>query len=419
MATTHPARPDHPPTPTAGRVRPPLGRRLRVNRSSAELVEDAIRAGEGLIAAEGPLVVRTGKHTGRSPQDKFIVDEPTTRDKIWWGEVNRPITEANYDRLRARLVAYCAEKDLYAQDLHIGADPDSPAPAARLHRDRVGQPVRSQPLPPPGRRGPRRFRAELHDHLRPVVQGRSRHRGDPHRDRDPGPPRADGDPDRRHRVRGRDQEVGVHRHEPPHARRGRPADALLGQRRQGRRLGRLLRTQRNRQDHAVRGPRAQPHRRRRARLGPGRPVQLRGRLLREDDPALADVRARHLPDDPALRDRARERRPGPRHARAGSRLGAVHREHPGRLPAALHRQRRPDRDDRPAADRRAADGRRLRRAAADLAPDPRPGCLPLHQRATRPSWPAPRWGSRSPRPRSAPVSGPRSCRVTRVSTPGC
>src|SRR5687768_7179564 len=123
MATPHPARPDHPPTPSAGRVRPPLGRRLRVNRSSAELVEDAIRAGEGLIAAEGPLVVRTGKHTGRSPQDKFIVDEPTTREKIWWGEVNRPISEAHYDRLRVRLVAYCAEKDLYAQDLHIGADP--------------------------------------------------------------------------------------------------------------------------------------------------------------------------------------------------------------------------------------------------------------------------------------------------------
>src|SRR5688572_24213403 len=123
MATTHPARPDHPPTPVAGRVRPPLGRRLRVNRSSAELVEDAIRAGEGHIAAEGPLVVRTGKHTGRSPQDKFIIDEPSSRDRIWWGAVNRPISEAHYDRLRSRLVAYCAEKDLYAQDLLIGADP--------------------------------------------------------------------------------------------------------------------------------------------------------------------------------------------------------------------------------------------------------------------------------------------------------
>jgi phosphoenolpyruvate carboxykinase (ATP) len=123
MATTHPARPDQPPTADPGRTRPPLGRHLRANRSSAELVEDAIRAGEGVLAAEGPIVVRTGKHTGRSPQDKFIVDEPSSRGKIWWGEVNRPISEEHYDRLRARLVAYCAEADLYGQDLLIGADP--------------------------------------------------------------------------------------------------------------------------------------------------------------------------------------------------------------------------------------------------------------------------------------------------------
>jgi phosphoenolpyruvate carboxykinase (ATP) len=123
MAATRPTRSDHPPTPSAGRTRPELGRRVRSNLPTAELVEDAIRAGEGLIAAEGPLVVRTGKHTGRSPQDKFIVDEPSSTAKIWWGAVNRPISEANYDRLRARLVAYCAEKDLYSQDLQIGADP--------------------------------------------------------------------------------------------------------------------------------------------------------------------------------------------------------------------------------------------------------------------------------------------------------
>ena len=123
MAATRPTRPDHPPTPGAGRTRPELGRRVRSNLPTAELVEDAIRAGEGLIGAEGPLVVRTGKHTGRSPQDKFIVDEPSSTANIWWGAVNRPISEANYDRLRARLVAYCAEKDLYSQDLQIGADP--------------------------------------------------------------------------------------------------------------------------------------------------------------------------------------------------------------------------------------------------------------------------------------------------------
>jgi phosphoenolpyruvate carboxykinase (ATP) len=98
-----------------------FGRHVRANLSTAELYEDAIRAGEGMVAAEGPLVVRTGKHTGRSPQDKFIVREPSSDSKIWWGEVNRPISEEHYDRLRARLLDYVAHRDLYAQDCFIGA----------------------------------------------------------------------------------------------------------------------------------------------------------------------------------------------------------------------------------------------------------------------------------------------------------
>jgi phosphoenolpyruvate carboxykinase (ATP) len=102
----------------------PIGRTLRVNLSVPELYEDAVRAGEGVIAAEGPLVVRTGRHTGRSPEDKFIVREPSSESKIWWGSVNRPISEAHYDRLRRRLLAYLADRDLYAQDCWIGAHPD-------------------------------------------------------------------------------------------------------------------------------------------------------------------------------------------------------------------------------------------------------------------------------------------------------
>jgi phosphoenolpyruvate carboxykinase (ATP) len=106
------------PTPTGT-----LGHVLHANLATAELYEAAIRAGEGIIAAAGPLVVRTGKHTGRSPKDKFVVREPSTEDKVWWGEINQPISEEHYDRLRARLVEYVADRELYAQDCFIGAHP--------------------------------------------------------------------------------------------------------------------------------------------------------------------------------------------------------------------------------------------------------------------------------------------------------
>jgi len=101
-----------------------LGRSLKANLSTAALYEVAIRDTEGLVAADGPLVVRTGKHTGRSPLDKFVVREASSQAKIWWGEVNQPISEEHYDRLRARLVDYLTERDLFAQDCFIGAHPD-------------------------------------------------------------------------------------------------------------------------------------------------------------------------------------------------------------------------------------------------------------------------------------------------------
>ena len=76
-----------------------------------------------MIAAEGPLVVSTGTHTGRSPKDKFIVREPSSEANVWWGDVNHPISEEHYDKLRARLMAYLAQRRLYSQDLFIGAHP--------------------------------------------------------------------------------------------------------------------------------------------------------------------------------------------------------------------------------------------------------------------------------------------------------
>ena len=104
------------PAPTAK-----FGGSVHANLSVAELYERAIAAGEGTIAAEGPLVVRTGQHTGRSPKDKFVVREPWSEAKVWWGEVNHQLSEEHYDNLRARLMDYVADKQLYAQDMYIGA----------------------------------------------------------------------------------------------------------------------------------------------------------------------------------------------------------------------------------------------------------------------------------------------------------
>ena len=94
------------------------------NLSTAKLYEHAVRNGEGIISAHGSLVVRTGKHTGRSPKDKFVVEEPSSAHKIWWGEINQPLSEEHYDRLRQRLVDYLADRPMYGQDLYIGAHPD-------------------------------------------------------------------------------------------------------------------------------------------------------------------------------------------------------------------------------------------------------------------------------------------------------
>jgi phosphoenolpyruvate carboxykinase (ATP) len=88
------------------------------------LYEEAIRRREGRLAHLGPLVVRTGQYTGRAPNDKFIVREPSSVDKVWWGKVNRPMEPDSFEALRRRLLAYLQGKDLFVQDCFAGADPD-------------------------------------------------------------------------------------------------------------------------------------------------------------------------------------------------------------------------------------------------------------------------------------------------------
>src|SRR5207253_3223894 len=75
-----------------------------------ELYEEAIRNGEGKLAAAGSFVVSTGQYTGRSPKDKFVVKEPSSEDKIWWGSVNQPIDESKFNALRDRMLEYSKRK---------------------------------------------------------------------------------------------------------------------------------------------------------------------------------------------------------------------------------------------------------------------------------------------------------------------
>ncbi|MCD8010957.1 MAG: phosphoenolpyruvate carboxykinase (ATP), partial [Lachnospiraceae bacterium] len=72
------------------------------NLTPAQLTEAALRRGEGSLSNTGALVVETGKYTGRSPEDKFIVDTPTIHDDIAWGKVNRPISREKFDAIFAK-----------------------------------------------------------------------------------------------------------------------------------------------------------------------------------------------------------------------------------------------------------------------------------------------------------------------------
>ncbi|MGI1691045.1 phosphoenolpyruvate carboxykinase (ATP) [Thermoanaerobacter uzonensis] len=93
------------------------------NLSVSKLVEEAIKRGEGVLTNNGAFNVYTGKYTGRSPNDKFIVDEPEVHEYIWW-ENNKPISIDKFERLYNRLTAYLQNRDLFVFDGFVGADPE-------------------------------------------------------------------------------------------------------------------------------------------------------------------------------------------------------------------------------------------------------------------------------------------------------
>ena len=332
---------------TAPTTRPALGRSVRANLPTAELYEDAIRHGEGLVAADGPLVVRTGqahRPLARGQVHRRRAVEPR-QDLVGPGQ---PADLRGALRAAAGAPRRVLRRPRPVQPglLHRRGRGASPL-AAGLHRDGLGEHLRAQPVPPADRRtscagfapnftiicvpsfqadpateGTRTGTAIL-VHLRrmEIIIVGTEYAGEIKKSAftvmnylmpDEG-------------VLPMHSAINV----------GQDGDAAVFFGLSGTGKTTLsadpLRSLIGDDEHG---------------WGDGITLQLRGRLLRQDDPPLADVRAGHLPDDAPLRDGPRERRPRPADARARPRLGAVHREHPRRLSARLHRQRRRDRDRR-------------------------------------------------------------------------
>jgi len=96
--------------------------RVKWNLAAPALYEEAVRRNEGILAAHGPLACRTGQHTGRSPNDKFVVREPSSEAEIAWGPINQPMDPAHWDALRLDFLASLRGRDLYVLDAFAGAD---------------------------------------------------------------------------------------------------------------------------------------------------------------------------------------------------------------------------------------------------------------------------------------------------------
>ncbi len=98
--------------------------RVYWNLTSPELYEEVARRNEGVLSNQGALLVDTGEHTGRAAKDKAIVREPSSEQHVFWGEVNKEITQEKFNSLKERMMAHAAGRDLFVQDTFAGADPD-------------------------------------------------------------------------------------------------------------------------------------------------------------------------------------------------------------------------------------------------------------------------------------------------------
>ena len=99
------------------------------NYRPAALIEEAIKKGEGVLTDTGALMCDTGKFTGRSPKDRFIVEDEKTKNAVWWGNINIPFSPENFDKLQGKMTKFLEDKEVYVRDTYAGAD--------KTHRLRV------------------------------------------------------------------------------------------------------------------------------------------------------------------------------------------------------------------------------------------------------------------------------------------
>src|SRR5437764_358762 len=96
---------------------------VRANLAAAAWTELALARGEGFLSDKGALVAHTGDRTGRSPRDRYVVADDTTKDVVWWGPVNQPMEPAAFDRLHDKVRAYFQGRELFVFDGWACADP--------------------------------------------------------------------------------------------------------------------------------------------------------------------------------------------------------------------------------------------------------------------------------------------------------
>jgi phosphoenolpyruvate carboxykinase (ATP) len=94
------------------------------NLSEPQLISQTLKRGQGVITSSGALACDTGEFTGRSPKDKYIVMDDTTKDSIWWGEVNHPFSPEDFERLYDSVIAHLSNRDIYVRDAYACAKPE-------------------------------------------------------------------------------------------------------------------------------------------------------------------------------------------------------------------------------------------------------------------------------------------------------